>query len=139
VIEADPARMRQVIANLIHNAAKFTSAGGRIDVLAERDDNEIVLRVRDSGIGISPDLLPRVFDLFTQSERPLDRSHGGLGIGLTLVKRLVEMHGGRVQAHSAGHGTGSEFEVRIPAAADSRPQAYVDHKQGVRITGICEL
>src|SRR6266481_3521760 len=107
VIEADPARMRQVIANLIHNAAKFTSAGGRIDVLAERDDNEIVLLVRDSGIGISPDLLPRVFDLFTQSERPLDRSHGGLGIGLTLVKRLVEMHCCLDQAHSPGHLTGS--------------------------------
>jgi len=122
VIEADPARMRQVIANLIHNAAKFTPAGGRIDVLAERADDEIVLRVLDSGIGIAPDLLPRVFDLFTQAERPLDRSHGGLGIGLTLVKRLIEMHGGRVEARSAGQGMGSEFEVRLPALADSRPQ-----------------
>jgi signal transduction histidine kinase/ActR/RegA family two-component response regulator len=122
VIEADPARMRQVIANLIHNAAKFTPAGGCIDVLAERAGDEIVLRVRDSGIGISPDLLPRVFDLFTQAERPLDRSHGGLGIGLTLVKRLVEMHGGRVEAHSAGPGMGSEFEVRITAAKDSGPE-----------------
>ncbi len=130
VIEADPARMRQVIANLIHNAAKFTHAGGRIDVLAERADNEIVLRVRDSGIGIAPDLLPRVFDLFTQAERPLDRSHGGLGIGLTLVQRLVEMHGGRVEAYSAGPGMGSEFEVRIPAASNSRPQATATVNQG---------
>jgi PAS domain S-box-containing protein len=122
-IEADPARMRQVITNLIHNAAKFTPPGGRIDVLAERTDSEVVLRVCDSGIGISRDLLPRVFDLFTQAERPLDRSHGGLGIGLTIVKRLVEMHGGSVQAHSAGPGMGSEFEVRLPLAAITRPQA----------------
>ena len=92
-IEADPARLRQVITNLIHNAAKFTPPGGRIDVLAERNHDELILRVRDSGIGISPELLPHIFELFTQAERSLDRSHGGLGIGLTLVKRLVEMHG----------------------------------------------
>ena len=122
MIEADPARMRQVITNLIHNAAKFTPPGGRIDVLAERSDHEVILRVRDSGIGISRDLLPHVFDLFTQAERPLDRSRGGLGIGLTLVKRLVEMHGGSVQAHSAGPGMGSEFEVRLPVSATTRPQ-----------------
>jgi PAS domain S-box-containing protein len=121
VIEADPARMRQVITNLIHNASKFTPPGGRIDVLAERTDNQIIFRVRDSGIGISRDLLPRVFDLFTQAERSLERSHGGLGIGLTIVKRLVEMHGGRVQAHSAGPGMGSEFEVHLPVAAMTRP------------------
>src|SRR6202167_521560 len=120
VLDADPARMRQVITNLIHNAAKFTPAGGRIDVLAERIDDEIIFRVRDSGIGISRELLPRVFDLFTQAERPLDRSHGGLGIGLTLVKRLVEMHGGRIEAHSAGLGMGSEFEVHLPVAAITR-------------------
>ena len=120
VIEVDPARMRQVITNLIHNAAKFTPPGGRIDVLAERIDDEIIFRVRDSGIGISRELLPRVFDLFTQAERPLDRSHGGLGIGLTLVKRLVEMHDGRVEAHSAGPGMGSEFEVHLPVAAITR-------------------
>jgi PAS domain S-box-containing protein len=123
LIEADPARMRQVMGNLIHNAAKFTPPGGRIDVLADRNDNEIVFRVRDSGIGISPDLLPHIFDLFTQAEHTLDRSHGGLGIGLTLVKRLVEMHGGRVQAHSAGPGTGSEFEVHMPIAAMTRTKA----------------
>ncbi len=93
--------MRQVITNLIHNAAKFTPPGGRIDVLAEHTDNEVVFRVRDSGIGMSHELLPHVFDLFAQAERPLDRSHGGLGIGLTLVKRLVEMHDGQVYAHSA--------------------------------------
>jgi len=121
-IEADPARIRQVVANLIHNAAKFTPPGGRIDVLADRNDDEVLLCVRDSGIGISPDLLPYVFDLFTQADRSLDRSHGGLGIGLTLVKRLVEMHGGRVQATSAGLGMGSEFEVHLPIiAAMARP------------------
>ena len=122
-IEADPARLRQVIANLIHNAAKFTPPGGWIDVLADRNDNEAIFRVRDSGIGISPDLLPHVFDPFTQAEHSLDRPHGGLGIGLTLVKRLVEMHGGHVQAISAGLGMGSEFEVYLPIAAMTRPRA----------------
>ena len=122
LVEADPARVRQVISNLIHNAAKFTPPGGRIDVLAEHTDSEVVFRVRDSGIGMSHELLPRVFDLFAQAERPLDRSHGGLGIGLTLVKRLVEMHDGQVYAHSAGPGMGSEFEVHLPIAANSRPQ-----------------
>ena len=120
-IEADPVRLRQVIANLLHNAAKFTPPGGRIDVLADRNDSEVVIRVRDSGIGISPELLPNIFDLFTQGQRALDRSHGGLGIGLTLVKRLVEMHGGRVQANSAGLGSGSELEVRLPILATIRP------------------
>jgi PAS domain S-box-containing protein len=122
LIDADPARMRQVITNLMHNAAKFTPVGGRIDVLVERTDNEVVFRVRDSGIGMSRELLPHVFDLFTQAERPLDRSHGGLGIGLTLVKRLVEMHDGQVYAHSAGLGMGSEFEVHLPVAGNGRPQ-----------------
>lgn len=122
MIDADPARMRQVITNLIHNAAKFTPVGGRIDVLADRTDSEVVFRVRDSGIGMSRELLPRVFDLFTQAERPLHRSHGGLGIGLTLVKRLVEMHDGQVYAHSAGLGMGSEFEVHLMVAPNSRLQ-----------------
>src|SRR5215469_9700827 len=89
--------------------------------MADRNDSEIVFRVRDSGIGITPDLLPHIFDLFTQAERPLDRAHGGLGIGLTMVKRLVEMHGGRVEARSAGSGTGSEFEVCLPATSTTWP------------------
>jgi PAS domain S-box-containing protein len=122
-IEADPARLRQVIANLIHNAAKFSPPGGPIEVLADRVDNEVIFRVRDSGIGISPDLLPHIFDLFTQAEGSLDRPQGGLGIGLTLIKRLVEMHGGHVRAISAGLGTGSEFEVHLPIAAATRSQA----------------
>ncbi len=121
-IEADPARLRQVIANLIHNAAKFTPPGGRIEVMADRNDDEAVFRVRDSGVGISPDLLPHIFGLFTQAERSLDRSRGGLGIGLTLVKRLVEMHGGRVEAKSEGLGMGSEFEIHFPIVANAPPQ-----------------
>jgi PAS domain S-box-containing protein len=120
-VEADAVRLRQVLTNLIHNAAKFTPLGGRIDVLADLDGAEVVFRVRDSGVGISDDLLPHIFDLFTQSERPLDRSHGGLGIGLTVVRRLVEMHGGRVEARSDGLSMGSEFEVRLPVATVADP------------------
>jgi CheY-like chemotaxis protein len=113
-LEADPARLRQVIGNLIHNAAKFTPPAGRIDLRADCRDDTLVLCVSDNGVGISADLLPRVFDLFTQAERSLDRSHGGLGIGLTLVKRLVEMHGGSVDAASEGPGLGSRFTVKLP-------------------------
>jgi PAS domain S-box-containing protein len=122
-IDADPTRLRQVIANLIDNAAKFTPPGGRIDVLVQRSADHVILRVRDSGVGIAPELLPRIFDLFMQSERALDRSHGGLGIGLTVVKRLVEMHGGRIQAKSGGPECGSEFEVHLPILTTARPQA----------------
>jgi hypothetical protein len=93
---------------------KYTNDCGRIELTAERDGQEVVLRVRDTGIGMDPELLPRVFDLFTQGERGLDRSQGGLGIGLTMVRCLVEMHGGRVTAHSDGLGRGSEFIVRLP-------------------------
>jgi len=111
---ADPARLEQVLANLLNNAAKYTPAGGRIAVSVRREGAEAVVRVRDTGAGISPELLPRVFDLFTQAERTLARSEGGLGIGLTMVKRLVEMHDGRVTAHSDGPGCGSEFVVCFP-------------------------
>ena len=129
LIDADPTRLRQMIANLIDNAAKFTAPGGRIDVLVQRSANEVTLLVRDSGIGIAPELLPRIFDFFMQSERPLDRSHGGLGIGLTVVKRLVEMHGGRVQANSGGLERGSEFEVHLPILPTTRPPAIAaEHK-----------
>jgi PAS domain S-box-containing protein len=123
-IEADPARLRQVIANLLHNAAKFTPPGGHIEVTADRIDNDVVFRVRDSGMGITAELLPHIFDLFTQAERSLDRSRGGLGIGLTLVKRLVEMHGGHVEAKSEGLGMGSEFEVHFPIAVNA-PQELI--------------
>lgn len=114
-LSADAARMEQVLVNLLNNAAKYTDDGGRIELTAQAEGNDVVLRVRDTGIGIPPDLLPRVFDLFTQSERSLDRSHGGLGIGLSVVQRLVSMHGGTVTAKSIV-GEGSEFTVRLPAA-----------------------
>jgi PAS domain S-box-containing protein len=114
-LEADEVRLVQVVGNLLHNAAKYTEPGGRIDLTAAREGDEAVVRVRDTGIGIRPDMLGRVFDLFVQSERATDRAQGGLGIGLTLVRKLVELHGGRVHASSEGPGTGSEFVVRLPA------------------------
>jgi signal transduction histidine kinase/ActR/RegA family two-component response regulator len=113
-LEADATRIEQVLANLLHNAAKFTAPGGRIELTAETEDGQVVLRVRHNGHGIAPDLLPRIFDLFVQEDRSLARSHGGLGIGLTLVRTLVERHGGTVEAHSEGPGRGSEFVVRLP-------------------------
>jgi two-component system CheB/CheR fusion protein len=116
-LEADATRLTQVLFNLLNNAAKYTEPGGRIWLTAAPDGAAVELRVRDTGVGIGPELLPRVFDLFTQGERTLDRSQGGLGLGLTLVKRLVEMHGGTVEARSAGPGQGSEFVVRLPAPA----------------------
>jgi signal transduction histidine kinase/CheY-like chemotaxis protein len=112
-LEADPTRLEQVLVNLLNNAAKYTDRGGRIQVEVEREASEAVVRVRDTGIGIAPELLPHVFDLFTQAEQSLDRAHGGLGIGLALVERLVTMHGGRVEAHSDGSGHGSEFIVHL--------------------------
>ena len=115
-LDADVTRLEQVLANLLRNAAKYTEPGGRIELAALRAGGEAVVCVKDTGIGIAPDLLPRVFDLFAQGDQPLDRSEGGLGIGLTLVRSLVEMHGGRVEARSDGPGLGSEFVVRLPLA-----------------------
>jgi CheY-like chemotaxis protein/two-component sensor histidine kinase len=115
IVDADPARMEQVVVNLLGNAAKYSEEGGRIDVVAERDGREAVIRVRDRGMGIPPDALGRVFELFTQAETSIDRSQGGLGVGLTIVKSLVELHGGAVSATSEGVGLGSEFVVRLPA------------------------
>ncbi len=140
-LEADPARLEQIVTNLLNNAAKYTEPGGRIWLTAEVEPgigrrvsgvgseladptpdtrypipDALVLRVRDSGVGLAPELLPRVFDLFTQADRSLNRSQGGLGLGLTLVRRLAELHGGSVHAESAGPGQGSEFVVRLPLA-----------------------
>ncbi|QJW98185.1 hybrid sensor histidine kinase/response regulator [Frigoriglobus tundricola] len=114
VLAADPMRLTQVFGNLLNNAAKYTEEGGRIFVSVTRDASEAVVRVRDTGIGLAPDVLTSVFDLFAQEHRGLDRAQGGLGIGLTLVKSLVELHGGSVRATSAGPGRGSEFVVRLP-------------------------
>jgi PAS domain S-box-containing protein len=113
-LEADPARLEQVIVNLLNNAAKYTEPGGRIDLEVSREPGQAVVRVTDTGIGIGPELLPQIFDLFTQGDRTLTRSEGGLGIGLTMVQKLVEMHGGRVAAQSDGQGCGSTFTVRLP-------------------------
>jgi signal transduction histidine kinase/DNA-binding response OmpR family regulator len=114
-VHGDPVRLAQVLGNLLNNAAKYTEEGGRVWLSAAREGSAIVLRVRDTGVGIPPEMLASIFDLFTQVDRSLDRSQGGLGIGLTLVRRLVEMHGGSVQASSPGPGQGSEFVVRLPA------------------------
>jgi CheY-like chemotaxis protein len=111
---ADAVRLEQIIGNLLTNAVKYTDPGGHSWLTLERESNEAVLRVRDTGIGIAPEVLPRIFDLFTQANESLDRSEGGLGVGLTVVQRIVEMHGGRVEAKSAGLGHGSEFIVYLP-------------------------
>ena len=127
-LEAEPIRLSQVIGNLLTNAAKYTERSGRIWLEAVREGGEVVLRVRDTGMGMPADLVPQVFDLFVQGERSLARSQGGLGIGLTLVRRLVELHGGSVSASSAGPGRGSEFTIRLPALAAA-------HREGVPSTG----
>jgi CheY-like chemotaxis protein len=120
-VQGDPTRLEQVIVNLLNNAAKYTDEGGRIWLSVKQEDYEVevVLRVRDTGVGLAPELLPRIFDLFTQANRTLDRAQGGLGIGLSLVQKLVELHGGKVAAHSAGLGQGSEFVVRLPALSSA--------------------
>jgi PAS domain S-box-containing protein len=115
-VEADPVRLTQVFTNLLHNSVKYTEARGRIEVSARREKEQAVVSVRDTGIGIEPELLPHVFDLFRQADQSLERSRGGLGIGLTLVKSLVELHGGRIEARSEGKGRGSEFIVRLPVS-----------------------
>ena len=115
-VRGDSIRLNQVVSNLLTNAAKYTPPGGRITVRATEERGEIVIRVRDTGIGIAPDVLPHVFDLFVQERQAIDRSQGGLGLGLTIVRNLVERHGGTVSAHSDGPGTGSEFVVRLPRA-----------------------
>jgi signal transduction histidine kinase/ActR/RegA family two-component response regulator len=125
-LDADPARLTQVLGNLIQNACKFMPRGGRVTLTAGREGEHAVLRVGDEGVGIASDQLPRVFEMFTQVAAPEDRSAGGLGIGLTLVRSLVELHGGTVEARSDGLGRGSEFVVRLPlaqaAAEASRPR-----------------
>ncbi|MBS1212582.1 MAG: hypothetical protein H6R26_1199, partial [Proteobacteria bacterium] len=120
-IDGDSTRLEQVVVNLLNNAAKYTDEGGQIWLSLQQEGNEAVLQVRDSGVGIAPELMPRIFDLFTQAERSLARSQGGLGIGLNLVQRLVEMHGGRVEVYSTV-GQGSEFVVRLPVVLPAEPR-----------------
>jgi PAS domain S-box-containing protein len=116
-VDGDEHRLAQVVANLLTNAARYTESGGTISITGASEDGQAVLRVRDSGAGIDAELLPRVFDLFVQGRRSIDRADGGLGLGLTIVRSLVELHGGAVTASSAGPGQGSEFVVCLPLAA----------------------
>jgi PAS domain S-box-containing protein len=124
-VEGDLIRLSQVIANLLTNAAKYTDKAGRIAVTLERESEQAVVRVRDTGVGIPPELQPRIFDLFVQGDRSLARSQGGLGIGLTLVKRLVEMHGGSVRVASAGAGQGSEFTIWLPVLQNRQHSGHL--------------
>jgi signal transduction histidine kinase len=121
-LDGDPLRLAQVLTNLLGNAAKFTDPGGHIRLTAQVDAGRAVLRVRDNGRGIDPGLLPRVFDLFYQVPGPGQQATGGLGIGLALVKSVVELHGGSVEAYSDGPGTGCEFVIRLPTT-ERRPDA----------------
>ena len=113
-VHGDPTRLTQVVTNLLNNAARYTPRGGKILLTTERIGDEVAIRVKDNGTGITSDMLPRIFEMFVQADRSLNRKYGGLGIGLTLVKSLVEMHGGTVEATSDGLGKGSEFVVRLP-------------------------
>ena len=113
-LDGDLVRLAQVVGNLLHNAAKYTERGGKIWLAGERQGDKAVLRVRDTGIGIAPDMLPKIFEMFVQADRRTKNAQGGMGIGLTLVRSLVEMHGGGVEAHSGGLGTGSEFVAVLP-------------------------
>jgi PAS domain S-box-containing protein len=122
VLDADPTRLAQVLGNLLNNACKFTDPDGHVALVASRDGEQAVVRVRDDGIGLSADQIPRVFDMFAQVDSTLERSRSGLGLGLTLVKRLVELHGGTIEARSDGIGRGSEFIMRLPLAAASAPR-----------------
>jgi CheY-like chemotaxis protein/two-component sensor histidine kinase len=120
IVDADSLRMAQVLSNLLNNAAKYSKSGGQIRLAVTVEGSEAVFRVRDRGIGIPPEMLAQIFDLFTQVDHSLDHSQGGLGLGLTLVRNLVEMHGGSVSAHSEGLGQGSEFVVRLPILPESK-------------------
>jgi signal transduction histidine kinase len=120
-LEGDSVRLTQAIANLLHNAATYTPEGGRIELSVQEDDGQAVVRVRDDGIGIASDVLPEIFELFVQADQALDRSHGGLGVGLAVTRSLVELHGGSIKAHSPGLGAGSEFVLRLPLTSNITP------------------
>jgi two-component system, sensor histidine kinase len=129
-VHGDPTRLEQVVANLLLNATKYSPPGGAVRVWVGQEGDDAVVRVRDEGVGIEPDQLDRIFDLFAQVDTSIDRAAGGLGIGLTLVKRLVELHGGEVSAYSEGRGKGAEFMVRLPVsearAVDAQGGALVE-------------
>ena len=134
-LEADPLRLTQVLLNLLNNAAKYTEPGGTISLSAAAAPNgprgaEVVFRVRDTGIGIPPEIMPRIFEMFTQVDRTLERTQGGLGIGLALVRGLLHLHGGQIEVYSQGLGRGSEFVVRLP-----RPQMQLAPNGDSNATG----
>jgi two-component system CheB/CheR fusion protein len=123
-VNADPIRLTQVFVNLLSNASKYSPSGARIDIIVSGNNNDAAVLVKDEGHGIDPQLMPHIFDLFRQGDRSLDRTEGGLGIGLTIVKRLVEMHGGRIEAESAGQGHGTAFRVHLPRMDRASPAAH---------------
>jgi signal transduction histidine kinase len=134
-LDADSSRLLQIVGNLLNNASKFTPHGGHVSLSVTHEATEAVIRVKDDGIGIAQHELPRIFELFAQVDTSLERSQSGLGIGLTLVKNLVELHGGSVEARSEGIGKGSEFTVRLPVIADSAEvvsEGGVPHSDGMR-------
>jgi CheY-like chemotaxis protein len=147
VVRGDLLRLTQVMTNLLNNACKYTPPEGRIEVEVHQDGGNAVVSVCDSGVGIAPDLLSRVFDLFTQEDRSLDRAEGGLGLGLAIVTRLVEMHGGSIAAHSAGPGCGSKFTITLPLANEAEDAQHnltvlvVDDNVDAAVTmqALCEV
>jgi signal transduction histidine kinase len=135
-LDADATRLAQVVSNLLNNASKYTAPQGQVRLSAERQGDEVVVRVKDNGVGITAEMLPLIFDLFTQANHTLDRAEGGLGIGLTLARRLVEMHGGSITAFSAGLGKGSEFVIRLPVArATKEPATILQGEPGASAPG----
>ena len=122
-VEGDPVRLTQVIGNLLNNAAKYSESGGQIWLTVTCEANQVVISVRDTGIGIEPQMLPRIFQMFSQAGHATKHAHGGLGIGLALAKRIVEMHGGRIEGKSPGRGLGSEFVIHLPLAERQLPVA----------------
>jgi CheY-like chemotaxis protein len=132
-VDGDPARLAQVFANLLTNASKYTDPGGVVRISGGREGDRVAVRVADSGTGIAPEILPRIFDLFTQERQDIDRSEGGLGLGLAIVRSLVEAHGGTVFAESPGKNHGSTFTVRLPAGV--APAGEVDERATAAASG----
>src|SRR5262249_53787987 len=126
VVDGDPTRLTQVFSNLLNNAAKYTGREGNICVTAGREGENVVISVRDDGPGIPPHMLTEIFEMFRQVDNTLSRANGGLGIGLTLVRQLVELHGGTIEAKSEGTGTGSQFIVTLPALAATNHDAHAE-------------
>src|SRR5690606_30337115 len=138
-VRGDSVRLAQVFANLLNNAVKSTEPGGRIEVGARHEDGKVVVSVRDNGVGIAPEMLPRIFDMFAQVDRASNRSQGGLGIGLTLVRSLVQLHGGTVTAYSAGVGQGAEIVVTLPEAVERRTSIQLPEDEAHPLSKACRL